>query len=376
MPCLDEAETLALCVDKALAYLAQAHVRGEVLVADNGSVDGSQRIAVEHGARVVAVPEKGYGAALMGGIIAARGRYVIMGDADDSYDFSSLDPFVASLRAGNQLVMGNRFRGGIIDNAMPLHHRYLGNPVLTGVGRLFFGSPVGDFHCGLRGFERNAMLSLEMRTTGMEFASEMIVKATLHGLRIAEVPTTLKPDGRSRPPHLRSWRDGWRHLRFLLLYSPKWLFLYPGTALVALGAALMVWLIPGPRTVGNVQFDITTMLYAGVATIVGFQFLLFAVSSKIYGAQTGILPRDKNVEALLRLVTLERWILLGLVLLAAGIAGSVIAFADWKSVSFGALQPSAIFRIAIPAVTALAIGAQAVFSGFFISVLEIGVRKN
>ena len=245
MPCLNEAETIDVCIQKALTAMESHRLSGEVVIADNGSTDGSQAIARRLGARVVHVERKGYGSALMGGIAAARGRYVIMGDADDSYDFTAIMPFVEQLRAGNHLVMGNRFKGGIKPGAMKALHRYLGNPVLTGIGRLFFRSRCGDFHCGLRGFDRGAIVDLDLRTTGMEFASEMVVKATLQKLRISEVPTTLSPDGRSRPPHLRSWRDGWRHLRFLLLYSPRWLFFLPGIALLLCGLLTGVWLLPG-----------------------------------------------------------------------------------------------------------------------------------
>jgi glycosyltransferase involved in cell wall biosynthesis len=244
MPCLNEAETLAACIKKIQASLSQNHIKGEIIVADNGSTDGSQEIATKMGVRVIHVDEKGYGNALMGGIAAARGKFIIMGDADDSYDFTALMPFLDKLREGYDLVMGNRFKGGVQPGAMPFLHQYLGNPVLTFIGRLFFRSPCGDFHCGLRGFTREAILKMDLRTVGMEFASEMVVKATLHKMRIAEVPTTLSPDGRSRPPHLRSWRDGWRHLCFLLLYSPRWLFLYPGALLMLIGFATGLWLLP------------------------------------------------------------------------------------------------------------------------------------
>src|SRR6266487_2781972 len=271
MPCLKEAETLATCIQKAKRSLEENNVEGEIIIADNGSTDGSQEIAEQHGARVIDVQARGYGSALMGGIAAARGKYIIMGDADDSYDFSTLEPFVEKLRAGYDLVMGNRFKGGVKAGAMPALHRYLGNPVLTAIGRVFFHSPCGDFHCGLRGFAKDAVLRLDLRTTGMEFASEMIVKATLHKLQITEVPTTLSPDGRSRPPHLRSWRDGWRHLRFLLLYSPRWLFFYPGALLMAAGIALCGWLLPGPRHVSSVTLDVHTLLYAAAAIVIGFQ---------------------------------------------------------------------------------------------------------
>ena len=292
MPCLDEAETIAVCVEKAMAYIESRGITGEVLVADNGSSDGSQAIAEGLGARVVAIARKGYGSALLGGIAAARGRYVIMGDADNSYDFSDLDAFVEKLREGCELVMGNRFKGGIASGAMPALHRYLGNPVLTGVGKLFFHSPVGDFHCGLRGFSRQAVQDLGLNATGMEFASEMVVKATLQCLRIAEVPTTLSPDGRSRPPHLRSWRDGWRHLRFLLLFSPRWLFLYPGAVLMALGLASMLWLLPGPQRLGALTLDVHTLVYSAAAIICGFQAIAFSLFTKIYAIDAKLLPAD------------------------------------------------------------------------------------
>ncbi len=269
MPCLDESATVGSCVKKALGAMEQLGIRGEVIVADNGSTDGSQRIAAEHGAEVVPIQIKGYGSALHGGIEAARGQFILMGDADESYDFTQLEGFVSKLREGYDLVMGNRFQGGILPGAMPPLHRYLGNPVLTGIGRLFFKSPVGDFHCGLRAFRKDAIERLELRTLGMEFASEMVVKATAFGLRITEIPTTLSPDRRDRAPHLRTWRDGWRHLRFLLLYSPRWLFLYPGIALFALGIILSAILLPAPRRVGNIVFDVDTLLFAAMATLIG-----------------------------------------------------------------------------------------------------------
>src|SRR6185503_16780874 len=275
MPCLNEAETLATCIKKAQKALDDLQVNGEVVIADNGSTDGSPEIAASLGARVIHVAQKGYGSALLGGIKAARGKYIIMGDADDSYDFTNLGPFLEKLRAGYDLVMGNRFKGGIAPNAMPPLHKYLGNPVLTGIGRLFFRSPCGDFHCGLRGFSKAAIQRLDLRTTGMEFASETVVKASLHRLRITEVPTTLSVDGRNRRPHLHTWRDGWRHLRFLLLYSPRWLFLYPGASLFLSGVAGMMWLLPAPRHVGMVGLDIHTLFYASLAVVVGFQLMMF-----------------------------------------------------------------------------------------------------
>ena len=294
MPCLNEAETIGICVKNAREYIDSRNIDGEVVVADNGSTDGSQAIAEERGARVIPVAYKGYGSALLGGISAARGRFVIMGDADNSYDFSMLDPFIDKLREGYDLVIGNRFKGGIKPGAMPLLHRYLGNPLLTGIGRMFFRSPVGDFHCGLRGFNRQAVANLGLVASGMEFASEMVVKATLQRLKIAEVPTTLSPDGRTRPPHLRSWRDGWRHLRFLLLFSPRWLFLYPGAALMILGLVSMAWLLPGPRQVGGLTFDVHTLAYSAAAIVCGFQAVAFAVFTKIYGINAKLLPEAED----------------------------------------------------------------------------------
>jgi glycosyltransferase involved in cell wall biosynthesis len=293
MPCLDEAETLEICIKKAMGSLKENGIDGEVLIADNGSTDGSQAIARKMGARVVDVAERGYGAALIAGSKAAYGKYVIMGDADDSYDFSNLMPFVEELRNGADLVMGNRFRGGIEKGAMPPLHKYLGNPVLSFIGRIFFPSKIKDFHCGLRGYNREAILSLNLHTTGMEYASEMVVKATLNDLTMAEVPTTLKKDGRSRPPHLRSWHDGWRHLKFLLMHSPNWLFMYPGVVLLGLGLIGIGVLFWGPLSVGDIVFDIHTMLYAAALSIVGFNIILFSVFTKVYAVEHGYLPKCK-----------------------------------------------------------------------------------
>jgi glycosyltransferase involved in cell wall biosynthesis len=371
MPCLNESETLATCIDKAMRFMEEHHIAGEVVIADNGSSDGSQAIAAAHGARVVPVPVRGYGAALSGGIQAARGRYVIMADADDSYDLVNLMPFVEKLREGHDLVMGNRFQGGIAAKAMPPLHRYLGNPVLTGIGRLFFRSPIGDFHCGLRGFDKAAILKLGLQTTGMEFASEMVVKATLNKLRITEVPTTLSPDGRSRPPHLRSWRDGWRHLRFLLVYCPRWLFLYPGLLLMGLGLVVMATLIPGPRRIGGVVFDIHTMLYAAMGIIVGFQSVAFALFSKIFAINIHLLPEDEWKEQFMRVFTLERGLILGAAFCLIGLITSVYAVFTWGSVSFGPLEPVLMMRITIPALACLCCGIQMIFASFFLSVLDI-----
>lgn len=367
MPCLNEAETLETCIDKAQAYLSRHQIPGEVVIADNGSTDGSQAIARQMGARVVEVEEPGYGSALMGGIAAARGQYVIMGDADDSYDFTNLTPFIEKLRSGYDLVMGNRFLGGIKPGAMPPLHRYLGNPVLTAIGRLFFPSPCGDFHCGLRGFRKRAIDALNLRTTGMEFASEMVVKASLYKMKIAEVPTILSPDGRSRPPHLRSWRDGWRHLRFLLLYSPRWLFLYPGLLLMLVGFAVGLWLLPGPQIV----FDIHTLLFAATGTIVGFQAVVFAVFTKIFAMSEGLVPPDPRLYRIFRYITLEVGLAIGGAILSIGFLGSIYAFNIWESKFFGPLDPSQTMRIAIPAATAIALGFQIILASFFLSVLGL-----
>ena len=374
MPCLNEAETLAVCITKAKAFLARSGVEGEVLVADNGSSDGSREIARAQGARVVAVAVKGYVAALMGGIRAARSRYIIMGDADDSYDFLNLEPFVEKLRQGYGLVMGNRFSGGVAPGAMPPLHRYLGNPVLTGIGRLFFKSPVGDFHCGLRGFDRQVIVNLDLQTTGMEFASEMVVKATLHGVAIAEVPTTLSPDGRSRPPHLRSWRDGWRHLRFLLLFSPRWLFLYPGLVLMAVGLLGMLVLLPGQRHLFNLTLDIHTLLYAGAAINLGAQAVCFALFAKVYTIQKGLLPADSRIEQVTSKVTLERGLIFGALLIVAGLGGSLYAVLRWGHTGFGPLNAADTMRLTIPSVTAIIFGMQTVFASFFLSALLLGRR--
>jgi glycosyltransferase involved in cell wall biosynthesis len=338
MPCLNEAETLESCIGKAQRALREANIAGEVVVADNGSSDGSVEIAERMGARVVNVRAKGYGNALMGGIAVASGKYVVMGDADDSYDFGHIPRFVEQLRQGADVVMGNRFRGGIEPGAMPFLHKYLGNPVLSGIGKLLFKSPVGDFHCGLRGFSKAAFARMGLRTTGMEFASEMVVKATLMGLSVAEVPTSLSPDGRSRAPHLRTWRDGWRHLRFLLLYSPRWLFLYPGVALMLIGSGLGLWLLPAPRAVGNVIFDVHTLVYASAFVLLGFQAVAFAVFTKVFAISEGLLPPDPSLDKLFRYVTLEVGLVVGALLTIAGLATSVYAVGAWGSRHFGALD--------------------------------------
>jgi glycosyltransferase involved in cell wall biosynthesis len=374
MPCLNEAETLEICIEKAQKSLRELDIAGEVIIADNGSTDGSQDIATRMGARVVPVVAKGYGSALMGGIIAARGVYIIMGDADDSYDFSNLGPFVEKLRGGCDLVMGNRFQGGIKPGAMPPLHKYLGNPVLTWVGQLFFSSPAGDFHCGLRGFRRDSILKLDLQTTGMEFASEMVVKASLYKLRITEVPTVLSPDGRSRPPHLRTWRDGWRHLRFLLLYSPRWLFLYPGTALMIGGLIVSIWLLPGPQKIGGISFDVHTLLYGAIAIIIGFQAVTFAFFTKVFAISEKLLPEDPKLNKIFRYVTLETGLIIGVTQILIGIVGSFLSLTIWRETAFGSLDSSKTLRLVIPSLTCLTVGLQMVLSSFFLSVLSLKRR--
>ena len=371
MPCLNEAETLGSCIEKARRGLSSLGITGEIVVADNGSSDGSQAIATKLGARRVHVEPAGYGSALLGGISAARGRYVIMGDADDTYDFATLGPFVEKLRQGYDVVVGNRFRGGIEPGAMPWLHRFLGNPVLSAIGRLFFRSPCGDFHCGLRAIRRDRLPELDLRSRGMEFATEMVVKATLRGLRITEVPTTLSRSGRSRAPHLRTWRDGWRHLRFLLLYSPRWLFLYPGAILMLSGLALMLLILPGSRDIGGVSLDVHTLVYAGVATILGFQAVVFAAVARIFAMVEGFLPEQPRLRWLLRFITLEVGLATGCMLLLAGLGASVYAVVMWGQDSFGELDYSETMRVVVPAAVLLTLGCQTILSSFFLSFLGL-----
>lgn len=370
MPCLNEAETLASCIAKARAFLDREGLSGEILIADNGSTDGSAQIAEQNGARVVHVPERGYGSALLHGARAARGTYVIMGDADSSYDFSSLGPFVEKLRAGYDIVVGNRFQGGIEAGAMPFLHKYLGNPVLSYLGRLFFEVPIGDFHCGLRGFRRDRLLAVGLRARGMEFASEMIVRSALHGLSIAEAPTTLSPDGRSRRPHLRTWRDGWRHLRFLLMFSPRWLFLYPGLVLLVLGAVAQAALLLGPVSFGHVVLDIHTMLFAGGATIAGVQMVMFSLIVKTAAAADGLLPSGSNFRRFLGHFTLERGLLIGAAMVLAGFGLAGYSLFLWISAGLSELDPRQVMRVVIPSMTFCVAGMEIVFSSFALSFLR------
>lgn len=376
MPCLNEAETLARCIGKAQQCFKAMQVAGEVVIADNGSTDGSQGIAEHLGARVVTVQAKGYGNALRGGIEAARGKYVIIGDSDDSYDFSVLEPFIKSLREGNDLVMGNRFKGTIMPGAMPWKHRWIGNPVLTGIGRILFRCPAGDFHCGLRGFSKDAFAKMDLRTTGMEFASEMVIKSTLLGLRIAEVPIVLHKDGRSRPPHLRSWRDGWRHLRFMLLFSPLWLFAIPGALLFGIGVAGDLFLLGGPRRIRGVEFDIHSMLAFSFFCILGYQLMIFGVFTKTFAVSQGLHPAYPPLQRLGRWVTLELGVVVGMGLFVAGLVLLVLSIDSWRRVSFGSLNPTITMRQMIPSVTLLMLGAETIFASFFLSILRLAERTG
>lgn len=378
MPCLNEAETLATCIDKAQSFLERSGIDGEVLIADNGSTDGSIDIAQDHGARVVHVPTKGYGAALGYGIAQAQGDFVIMGDSDDSYDFSRLEAFVGALRQGADLVMGNRFKGGIAKGAMPFLHRYLGNPVLSFIGRLFFRIPVGDFHCGLRGFRRDSILKLNLETSGMEFASEMVVKAALARLEIVEVPTTLSQDGRSRPPHLRTWRDGWRHLRFLLLFSPRWLFFYPGLVLFGLGLITAFAVAFGPVHVSNhVTLDIHSAIAGCMAMLVGAQCISFAVIARRYATSVGLLPpSETNLEKLRVPFHLETSLLVAAVLALLGLSGVVYSIHVWVGRDFGPLPYGELVRVLMYSCTAVAMGLQIAFTSFLSALLDIKPRRD
>jgi glycosyltransferase involved in cell wall biosynthesis len=372
MPCLNEAETVGACIDKALGFLRRAGVDGEVLVADNGSTDGSRQIAQDKGARVLQVPERGYGAALRGGIAAARGRFIIMGDADDSYDFAELDAFLAELRRGADLVMGNRFKGEVKAGAMPALHRWLGNPLLSFIGRLFFKIKVHDFHCGLRGFNAQTIRGLELRTAGMEYASEMVVRAALEGLKVVEVATTLSPDGRSRPPHLRTWRDGWRHLKFLLTYSPRWLFLYPGIIFLAMGLAVAVLLFPGPLWLGGVGFENKTFIAGCLCLLVGVQSITFSLLVRRYASRQGYLPRHRRYANFLDNLTLERLALAALVLFAAGCGGVAWCFIKWWGAFFGTFESPMATRLMVLSITLLAAATQIFLTAFLGAIMDIG----
>ena len=370
MPCLNEAKTVGICVQKALSYLQIHNIRGEVIVADNGSTDGSQALAAGLGARVVPVASRGYGNALRAGIEAARGRFVIMGDSDDSYDFSALQPFVDRLRVGYHLVLGNRFKGGIERGAMPPLHKFFGNPFLTFIGRTLFKSPSSDFYCGLRGFQRNAILSLNLDAVGMEFALEMIVKASIHHLRIIEVPTRLAVDGRGRPSHLRSWRDGWRSLRLFLLLSPSGLFLCPGAAIFLLGVAGTIMLLARDVVVGGLVFSERTMVLTAAAINVGFEIMLFWLFAKMIAIQRGLLLRDLKFERLRRAIPLERGLTLGAALILLGVSACIAAISEWSAVGFGQLPQGTAMRMIILSGATVVLGTQILYGSFFLYVLE------
>ncbi|KAF0114196.1 MAG: glycosyl transferase family 2 [Hyphomonadaceae bacterium] len=369
MPCLDEAETLGICIQKCQNFIKAHNLSAEIIIADNGSTDGSQKIATDVGARVVPVTIRGYGAALIGGIEAAKGRYVAMGDADDSYDFATLMPFIEKLRAGYDLCMGNRFQGGIAKGAMPPLHRYLGNPVLSFVGRLFYNIPIGDFHCGLRAFNKQSIMALNLNTTGMEFASEMVVKAALNRLKIAEAPTTLSPDGRTRPPHLRSWRDGWRHLKFLLTFAPKWLYLFPGLVLLGFGLIGLVWLLPGDGTIGNIKLGVHTLLFCSSFVLMSSQVLSFAFLARLFGVREGFWREGELLKRVREWFSVETGCIIGGIMIAAGAALSVRAVAYWAEQHYGPIAQSNLMRLTIPAVLLLCLGLQSVFTAFFAGLL-------
>lgn len=376
MPCLNEAETLAVCIRKIKQAFLENNIDGEIIVADNGSTDGSIAIAQELGARVVAVAAKGYGNALRGGIEAARGTYVIMGDSDDSYNFLQIPRLLNKLKEGNDLVMGNRFRGGIESGAMPVLHRYFGNPVLSFLGRLFYNIPIGDFHCGLRGFSRAAYKTWNLKTSGMEYASEMVVKAALSDARIAEVPVTLLPDGRSRPPHLRTWQDGWRHLLFLLIHSPRWLFMIPGIALSAIGFLLFLFTLPRPVQIGRIGFDVHTMLIGAVLSIAGIQAIALGVISRIYSILLGTKKATPWTDRILAPRAINWQVFGGLGMILTGVAGFGYSFFIWEDNSFSALNPTGMLRIIVPFMLCFLLGFQVLFTGFFISMLSLRISSE
>lgn len=375
MPCLNEERTIAACIAMAQDYLAASGVPGEIIVADNGSTDSSAAIAANAGARVIHVAERGYGAALLAGIQAARGRYVVMGDADASYDFRQTGNLLSGLRNGADMVVGNRFKGGIAPGAMPRLHYWLGNPVLSFLGRLFFKIDVGDFHCGLRGFDRQKIIDLGLRTTGMEFASEIIVRAALANLKITEAPIALARDGRGRKSHMRSWRDGWRHLRFLLLYSPRWLYLYPGLVMIVFGLAIAGLLLPGPFMVTpQVGLDVHTLLVGALSILVGVQSITFALLARSYAVRQGILPARAPYEKILSALTVDRLLIAALLVLLCGAGGIAYAAHLWSAADFGALNYRDVMRVMIAASTCIVGGLQLGFAAFMLGIMQIRQR--
>jgi glycosyltransferase involved in cell wall biosynthesis len=374
MPCLNEAETLESCIRKAQSYLRRSGVCGEIVIGDNGSTDGSQEIAARLGARVIHIPIRGYGAALYGAITASHGRFCIMGDSDDSYNFEDLGAFVEKMREGYDVVMGNRFQGGIRPGAMPWKNRYIGNPILSTIGKVLFHAGVGDFHCGLRGFTKSAFQKMDLRTTGMEFASEMVIKATLMGLKMTEVPTVLSPDGRSRPPHLLPYRDGWRHLRFMLLFSPNWLFLYPGIALMLLGLTVGGFLLGQPIHINSIQLGLDTLIYCSTCVVAGFQAILFSLLSRMYAIQEGLYPKTARDRKYGQLITLERGLVTGGAILLSGLVAFLYAIWEWKQHAFGMLDTERIARVVIPSSMALSLGIEIILFSFLLSTFDLKVR--
>jgi glycosyltransferase involved in cell wall biosynthesis len=374
MPCLNEAETLATCIKKAQNYLERSGISGEVVIGDNGSTDGSQEIATSLGARVINIPIRGYGAALYGAITAARGLYCIMGDSDDSYDFENLDEFVLKLHEGYDVVMGNRFKGGIKPGAMPWKNRYIGNPILSSIGKLLFRVNVGDFHCGIRGFSKRSFQSMDLRTTGMEFASEMVIKAKLMGLKMTEVPTILSPDGRSRPPHLLPYRDAWRHLRFMLLFSPNWLFLYPGLVMMFVGLAVGGLLLGQPIYINSVRLGLDTLVYCSTFLVAGFQAILFSLLSRKYALQEGLYPLTVRDHTYGQLLTLERGLVAGAGILLVGLVSGLYAVWEWKQHAFGMLETERIARIVLPSSVAISLGIEIVLFSFLLSTFGLKIR--
>ena len=374
MPCLNEEETLAICINKAKTFLIDNDIDGEILIADNGSTDSSKDIAIDNGARVINVDRKGYGSALIAGCNAAKGKYVIMGDADDSYDFTNLMPFVEKLREGYDLVMGNRFKGGIEPGAMPSLHKYIGNPILSFIGRLLYSSKIGDFHCGLRGYNKESIQKLNLHTTGMEYASEMVVSAEIANLKIIEVPTTLSKDGRSRPPHLRSWSDGWRHLKFLFMYTPTWLFLLPGILFTVVGLIINILLFDTDRQIFNINFSIQTLLYGSAFIIMGINIILLFFIMRIY-AENNITVYMLNPKWTKKLN--ENYIIfIGAVLFILGIICSILAMYIWKRANYGDLFPMYSMRFVIPAITGISTGIMMTLSGFIIGLFKLNKREN
>jgi len=376
LPCLDEARTLEGCIRAAQRCIAEHGLRAEIVVADNGSTDGSVEIAERCGARVVRVAERGYGSALRAGFVAARGRFLVMGDADGSYDFAECMPFIERLRAGDDLVVGSRFRGRILPGAMPWRHRWIGNPLLSALGRLLFRAPVSDFHCGLRALTRDAFRAMDLRTTGMELASELVVKASVRGLRISEVPITLHPDGRDRPPHLRSWRDGWRHLRFLLCLSPRWTLLVPGLVVLAVGGLGMASVLVGPRRVGSVTFDVHTLIAASLLVLVGYQAVTTAIAARIFALEEQIGPPAPRLERALQLFTLERGLVAAAALLVVGALLIGRLFLAWADTGFGPLEVQRTLRPMVLGSTLVALGMQTLLMSFLYSMLGIKRRRG